>query len=72
LFRLGRGRRFQPISASNCRTPEAWKAKLTVLQENLEHHIAEEEQGLFPKAEKTLSAKQLEHIEKELAEAKKR
>ena len=50
---------------------QAWKAKLTVLQENLEHHIAEEEQGLFPKAQETLSAQQLERIEREIADAKK-
>lgn len=50
---------------------QAWKAKLTVLQENLEHHIEEEEQGLFPKAERSLSADQLRDIEQQIAQAKK-
>ena len=47
-----------------------WKAKLTVLQENLEHHVKEEEDGLFPQAEKVLSSEQLKHIEQRIAEAK--
>jgi len=31
---------------------ENWKAKITVMRENLEHHIKEEEQQLFPQLEK--------------------
>lgn len=49
---------------------EAWKAKLTVLQENLEHHIKEEEKELFPKALETLSAGKLEEISKGISEMK--
>ena len=49
---------------------EAWKAKLTVLQENLLHHIDEEEQELFPKAQKNLSQNQLDQIERKIADAK--
>lgn len=33
---------------------EEWHAKLGVLRENLEHHIEEEEQQMFPKAEKVV------------------
>lgn len=33
---------------------EEWQAKLGVLRENLEHHIEEEEQQMFPKAEKVV------------------
>ena len=32
-----------------------WIAKLTVMRENLEHHIKEEEEKLFPKIEKMLA-----------------
>lgn len=49
---------------------EDWKAKLTVLQENLLHHVQEEEKDLFPKAEKTLSKDQLKTMEQQIAQAK--
>jgi hypothetical protein len=34
---------------------DSWKAKLTVLKENIEHHVLEEEGELFPKARDVLS-----------------
>ena len=49
---------------------EDWKAKLKVLQENLLHHVREEEDELFPKAEKVLSRDQLQRIERQLDQAK--
>jgi hemerythrin superfamily protein len=48
---------------------DEWIAKLTVLQENLLHHIDEEEQNLFPDAEENLSEgklKQMQHDIKQL------
>lgn len=50
---------------------KAWKAKLTVLQENLLHHLDEEESHLFPQAEQTLDDSQLRRIEQQLDEARK-
>lgn len=50
---------------------EAWKAKLRVLQENLLHHIREEEEQLFPKAAKTLDEGQLNHIEQGIEQARR-
>jgi hemerythrin superfamily protein len=41
---------------------ERWMAKLTVLQELVEHHIEEEEEGIFKKAKKVLDKKQAEDI----------
>ena len=35
--------------------PEEWKAKFKVLRENVEHHVEEEEEKMFKKAEKVLS-----------------
>ena len=36
-------------------TDEYWLAKCTVIKENLEHHIKEEEENMFPALEKILS-----------------
>jgi iron-sulfur cluster repair protein YtfE (RIC family) len=37
----------------------AWGAKAHVMQENLEHHMKDEEEDLFPKAKRLLSANAL-------------
>jgi hemerythrin-like domain-containing protein len=44
---------------------EAFTAKVAVLEENLEHHIKEEEEEMFPKAEKELKD-QLEELGAEM------
>ncbi len=49
---------------------EDWKARLRVLQENLLHHVREEEDELFPKAEKVLTKEQLQRIEQQIGQAK--
>jgi hemerythrin-like domain-containing protein len=41
---------------------ETWKAKITVLQECLKHHIKEEETQIFPKAKAVLSQVKLKEI----------
>lgn len=41
---------------------EAWKPKVTVLQENIEHHIEEEEGELFPMVRQKWSTQRLSEI----------
>lgn len=44
---------------------ERWIAKLTVVKENIEHHVKEEENSLFPKAKNLISEPELDQLEKE-------
>lgn len=41
---------------------ETYDAKITVLKEQVEHHVGEEEKDLFPKVKKLLDAAQLEAL----------
>jgi iron-sulfur cluster repair protein YtfE (RIC family) len=50
---------------------ETWEAKLTVLKENVEHHVEEEEGEMFKKARKVLSSEQIEALGARLEAAKK-
>lgn len=51
---------------------ERFDAKTTVLIENVEHHITEEEDEWFPKVREQLSRKQLQEIGEHLVELKKK
>lgn len=51
----------EEMTQLNC-TDEAWTAKLKVLKENLEHHIEEEEEKMFPKAKKILTSTTLKEL----------
>lgn len=50
---------------------ERWMIKFKVLEEILDHHLSEEEDELFPEAEKILSKKELTDIGAEFEELKK-
>ena len=49
---------------------EQWTAKFTVLKENIEHHVEEEEGEMFKKARKVLSQEQIEELGTQLEAAK--
>ena len=49
-----------------------WQAKAKVLQENVEHHVDEEENELFKKADSVLSDEELEELGMRLEEEKAR
>jgi iron-sulfur cluster repair protein YtfE (RIC family) len=50
---------------------EEWTAKLTVLKENVEHHIEEEEKELFKVARQVLGKEELSELGKNIQTAKK-
>jgi hypothetical protein len=49
---------------------ERYNAKVTVLMENVRHHILEEEHEFFPQVARTLSRAELEQIGDELEAAR--
>lgn len=58
---------------SRAKSPnEEWEAKAKVLQENVEHHVEEEENELFPKASKALGADEIETLGEQMEAEKAR
>jgi hemerythrin-like domain-containing protein len=51
---------------------DEWEAQAKVLQENVEHHVEEEEGQLFKKASKALSAEEIENLGEEMEAEKAR
>ena len=51
---------------------EEWQAQAKVLQENVEHHVEEEENELFTKAEAALSEEQIEALGEQMETEKER
>ena len=51
---------------------EVWTAKMTVLKENVEHHVEEEEGEMFPKARKALTEEEIEALGTRLEAARKK
>jgi hypothetical protein len=59
------------LSRAN-KVSEEWEAKAKVLQENVEHHVEEEENELFKKADAALSEEQIETLGEQMASEKER
>src|SRR6185503_15689551 len=58
---------------SRAKSPtEEWEAKAKVLQENVEHHVEEEEGELFKKAQSALSAEEIETLGEQMENEKAR
>jgi hypothetical protein len=49
---------------------EQWTAKLKVLQENVEHHVEEEEQEMFQKSREVLSEDEINQLGARMEELK--
>jgi hemerythrin-like domain-containing protein len=50
---------------------EQWTAKLKVLQENVEHHVEEEEEEMFQKARQVLSEEEINDLGARMEQMKK-
>jgi hemerythrin-like domain-containing protein len=61
----------QQMSRAKSPTDE-WEAQAKVLQENVEHHVEEEENELFPKAQAVLSEDDIEELGEQMAAEKER
>src|SRR5690348_10032927 len=58
---------------SGSRNPnDEWEAQAKVLRENVEHHVEEEENELFPKAQQVLSDDEIENLGDRMAAEKQR
>lgn len=58
---------------SGTRNPnDEWEAQAKVLRENVEHHVEEEENELFPKAQQVLSEDEVEELGDQMAAEKQR
>jgi iron-sulfur cluster repair protein YtfE (RIC family) len=58
--------------ASTPKDSEEWTAKLTVLKENIEHHVEEEEGEMFKNAREALTDQQAEQLGDRMQAARKK
>jgi len=55
---------------ASAKDDEVWTAKFTVLKENIEHHVEEEEGEMFKKARKVLSEEEIDILGARMEKAK--
>src|SRR2546423_551915 len=51
-------------------TDESWAAKVKVMKENVEHHVEEEEEKMFPQARKLFKEEELEMLGRQVEQRK--
>ena len=51
-------------------TDETWAAKVKVMKENVEHHVEEEEDKMFPQARKLFAEEELEKLGEQVEQRK--
>jgi iron-sulfur cluster repair protein YtfE (RIC family) len=56
--------------AAEPKDADTWTAKFTVLKEQVEHHVEEEEDDMFKKARKVLSKEEIEELGTRMEKAK--
>ncbi|MDN7013419.1 hemerythrin domain-containing protein [Methanoculleus sp. FWC-SCC3] len=59
------------LDSASTSKEDVWVAKITVIQENVEHHISEEEEHIFPEMQQKMSSNDLSSLGSSYEEAKK-
>src|SRR5205085_967468 len=64
-------RQVDELLAEMMKPADDWKDKLSDLKDDIEHHVDEEENEMFPKAQKLLGEERLEEMGRQMEEAKR-
>lgn len=59
------------LDSASSSEEDVWVAKITVIQENVKHHISEEEDHIFPEMQQKMSSSDLSSMGSSYEEAKK-
>ena len=59
------------LDSASTSKEDVWVAKLTVIQENVKHHISEEEEKIFPEMQQKMSSDDLSSLGSKFEEAKR-
>ena len=59
------------LDSASTSKEDVWVAKITVIKENVEHHISEEEEHIFPEMQQKMSSDELSSLGNSYEEAKK-
>jgi len=59
------------LDSASTSEEDVWVAKITVIQENVKHHISEEEEKIFPEMQQKMSSDDLSSLGSKFEEAKR-
>lgn len=59
------------LDSASTSDEDVWVAKMTVIKENVQHHISEEEEHIFPEMQQKMSSSDLSSMGSSYEEAKK-